>query len=359
MIRALLEVYSDYLIISSSQTTATGLSKVLGGQTSHDKITRFLSQEDWTSKDLWGLVKPVLRQYESDDGVLVVDDSIEGKPHSKENEMICWHYDHTVSRNVKGINMVNLLYSSKGVNLPVSFEIIKKTETCIDKKTGREKRVSPVTKNEIFRDFISQAVSNNIKFKYVISDRWFSSKENMVDIKIKHQKDFVLPVKSNRTLALSVENKDKGNFISIESLRLEAGSTSDVYLRGLDFPVRLIKQVFTNKDGSCGELLLVSSDRELSFDEIATIYQKRWKVEEFYKSVKSNASFAKSPASTVRTQGNQCFAAIYAFVKLEKLRIKTGLNHFAIKGQIYIEALKIAYDNLEKMSGTQNRLALV
>ena len=98
---------------------------------------------------------------------------------------------------------------------------------------------------------------------------------------------------------------------------------------------------------------------ELSFDEIATIYQKRWKVEEFYKSVKSNASFAKSPASTVRTQGNHCFAAIYAFVKLEKLRIKTGLNHFAIKGKIYIEALKIAYDNLEKMSGTQNRLALV
>jgi hypothetical protein len=181
----------------------------------------------------------------------------------------------------------------------------------------------------------------------------------MIDIKLKHQKDFVLPVKSNRTLALSEKDKHKGAFISIESLRLEAGSTSDVYLRGLDFPVRLIKQVFTNKDGSCGELLLVSSDRELSFDEITAIYQKRWKVEEFYKSVKSNASFAKSPARTVRTQSNHCFAAIYAFVKLEKLRIRTTLNHFAIKGQIYIEALKIAYDNLEKMSGTQNRLALV
>ena len=62
-----------------------------------------------------------------------------------------------------------------------------------------------------------------------------------------HQKDFVLPVKSNRTLALSEKDKNKGTFISIESLRLEAGSTSDVYLRGLDFPVRLIKQVFTSK----------------------------------------------------------------------------------------------------------------
>ena len=75
--------------------------------------------------------------------------------------------------------------------------------------------------------------------------------------------------------------------------------------------------------------------------------------------VKYNASFAKSPVSTVRTQSNHCFAAIYAFVKLEKLRIRTTLNHLAIKGQIYIEALKIAYDNLEKLSGTQNRLALV
>jgi hypothetical protein len=93
---------------------------------------------------------------------------------------------------------------------------------------------------------------------------------------------------------------------------------------------------------SAGELLLVSSDRKLSFDEITVISQKRWKVEEFYKSVKSNAAFAKSLASTVRTQGNHCFAAIYAFIKLGKQRIKTGLNHFAIKRQIYIEALKIA-----------------
>jgi hypothetical protein len=44
-----------------------------------------LSQKDLTSKDLWKLVKPTVRQCESDDGVLVIDDSIEGKPHSKEN----------------------------------------------------------------------------------------------------------------------------------------------------------------------------------------------------------------------------------------------------------------------------------
>ena len=87
-------------------------------------------------------------------------------------------------------------------------------------------------KNKIFRGFISQARADSIKFKDVTSDNWFSSKEDMIDIKIKHKKDFVLPVKSNRTLAVSEQDRRECNFISIESLRLEAGYTSNVYLSG-------------------------------------------------------------------------------------------------------------------------------
>ena len=58
MKQALLEVYSDYLIISSSQTTATGLSKVLDNKTSHDSFTRFLSSGDFSQKDQWMLGIP-------------------------------------------------------------------------------------------------------------------------------------------------------------------------------------------------------------------------------------------------------------------------------------------------------------
>ena len=57
MMALLLEVYSDHLIISSLQTTATSLSRVLDNQISHDRITRFLSEEDLTCKDLWTLVR--------------------------------------------------------------------------------------------------------------------------------------------------------------------------------------------------------------------------------------------------------------------------------------------------------------
>jgi hypothetical protein len=51
------------------------------------------------------------------------------------------------------------------------------------------------------------------------------------------------------------------------------------YLEGVPFLLLLVKQVFTNEDGSSGVLYLVTSDTTLPFADIPTIYQKRWNVE--------------------------------------------------------------------------------
>ncbi len=75
MNKPLLDLYSDYLVSSFSLTTTTGLSAALDGEVSHCKITRFLAEEDFTSRDLWRLVKPVVRKIESEEGVLIVDDT--------------------------------------------------------------------------------------------------------------------------------------------------------------------------------------------------------------------------------------------------------------------------------------------
>ncbi|MFT5913286.1 MAG: hypothetical protein ACI9XO_004833, partial [Paraglaciecola sp.] len=61
----ILDLYSDYLISSFKLTTATGMSKVLGGALSHDQITRFLGQELLTQKEYWKCIKKVIRQIES------------------------------------------------------------------------------------------------------------------------------------------------------------------------------------------------------------------------------------------------------------------------------------------------------
>ena len=70
------ELYVDYLISSFGAVTATGMSQMLDGEISHDKTTRMLARPKQTSKDLWGRVKPFVREIESDEGVLLLDDSI-------------------------------------------------------------------------------------------------------------------------------------------------------------------------------------------------------------------------------------------------------------------------------------------
>jgi len=77
MKNSLLELYSDYLMSSFAQITATSLSLLLDHEVSHDQITRFLAGTDYTSRNLWSLVKPTVRTIEADEGVLIFDDTFE------------------------------------------------------------------------------------------------------------------------------------------------------------------------------------------------------------------------------------------------------------------------------------------
>lgn len=345
-----LDIYTDYLISQNHYATATGLSALLDGEFSHDQITRFLSHDDNGSKELWTIVKPIVRQIESeDDGVLCLDDTIEEKAYTDENDIICWHYSHAKNRIMKGINLLSCMVRYGDIALPLGFEIIKKDVHFCDIETKKEKRKSVITKNELFRQLINQADKNNVIFKYVLADNWFSSKDNMSFLHVDLNKLFIIGIKSNRTVALSAKDKLNGQFQQVRSLDLEAGQSKTVYLKGLQFPVQLLKKVFKNEDGSTGVLYLVSNDLSIDSDRLYKVYQKRWRIEEYHKSIKQNASLTKSPTRTVRSQSNHVFAAIVAYVKLEKLRIQSNLNHFAIRYKLIIRANQLAFKELQML----------
>ena len=176
----------------------------------------------------------------------------------------------------------------------------------------------------------------------------------MEHIKLKHKRDFIMGIKENRLVALSMGKKKKGEFVNIKDLKMKTDTIQKVYLKGMDFPVSLFKKVFTNKDGSTGIMYLVCSNLKLTENQIYTIYQKRWKVEEYHKSMKCNTALGKSPARTIRTQGNHIFASMYAYFKFELLKIKSHHNHFNLKSKIYIKALKAAFSELQKLKTTYN-----
>ncbi|MBD2189976.1 transposase, partial [Pseudanabaena mucicola] len=209
MDRKFLDLYSDYLISSFEKVTATGLSELLEGELSHDQITSRLRQCTGASVELWQLVKPTIRKYESEEGVLIFDDTLEPKPYSDENTIVGWYFDHSHNRSIKGINILNCIYHNQDISLPVAYEIVHKSKEVTDPKTGKVKFVSEESKNEMMRKMLHVCCQNRLKFSYVLTDSWFSSKENMQYIKQRVKKDFIMAVKGNR-LAICADDKSQG-----------------------------------------------------------------------------------------------------------------------------------------------------
>ena len=264
MKNAELELYTDYLLSSFGATTATGLSAMVQGDVSHDRITRFLSSQDYTSKDLWLQVKAMVREVQTAEGVLIFDDTIQEKAWTDESDLICWHYDHCTGRTVKGINLLNALYHCNGRSIPVAFELVKKPLQC-DLVTRQEKRKSERTKNEMMRQMIHTCLQNALQFRFVLMDSWFSSEENF-DFITSRGKHFIAALKSNRLVALSQEDWKKKRFVRVDELEFSEQGAVQGWLKGSARAVRLVRQVFTNKvsgqrwhlDYACRNMLRVS-----------------------------------------------------------------------------------------------------
>ena len=298
-------------------------------------------------------IKPFLRDYENEDnGCIIIDDSLLHKPHTKVNDVVCWHYDHVSQRMAKGIMMLNFHYTDDtDISIPLGYEIITKTEDVWSEQYQKYVKKSMFTKNEIMRDKLEILHFNNkVKYKYILFDKWFSSLENLVFINDTLEKKFVCPIKSNRKIALTKEDKIKGNYVNISNVDIEACSSRLVYLEGYEKPLKLIKQVVKNGDDDKSVYLyLITNDITLNFQEVLEIYKKRWKIEEYHKSLKQNLKIEHSPTKVELSQRNHINLTIGAFIKLEKLRLNYNMNHFAIKEKIYIEALKIAYKKVGEL----------
>lgn len=148
---------------------------------SHDQVTRMLANLDCTSKSLWKIVKPLVRQYQSQDACLIFDDSIIHKPYTDEND-INYYYNYCPGRNVKGMNILTTFCHTQSgeqvLRVPIAFDIIRKPEFSCDIESKKVKCKSHVTKNELMHAQTTQAIKNSVLFSYVLADSWFSSSEN-------------------------------------------------------------------------------------------------------------------------------------------------------------------------------------
>jgi len=88
-------------------------------------------------------------------------------------------------------------------------------------------------------------------------------------------KHFIFALKSNRLVALTPDDREKGNFVRIDESNLPDNTPVHGFLNDYHDEVLLLRRVFTNKDDSIGVLYLVCSDLQCDKDKFINGYQKR------------------------------------------------------------------------------------
>jgi hypothetical protein len=213
-------------------------------------------------------------------------------------------------------------------------------------KKGSKQWQAKKTKNELFQH-MAERLTRSRQVDYMLSDSWYSSKDNMRYVFEQCETHFIMALKSNRTCAHSDKDLKATNFKPLEELKLGKRAVK-LYLKGLDFPVLVVKKVFKNEDNSSGTLYLATSDLELSYEDILTLYKRRWKIEEYHKSMKSNCSLGKCQASSQTAQSSHFYCAALAYLLLEKTKAKEDKNHFTLKKELNIMQIKYGIKAIRK-----------
>ena len=131
-------------------------------------------------------------------------------------------------------------------------------------------------------------VNNQLKFRYVLMDGWFSGKENFALIRRK-DKHFVAVLKDKRLFARSKDDREQGRYARVDSLELTDKQAVRGWRKGLSQEVLIVRRACKNEGGSTGEVSRLCSDQRCYGEKVADLHHKGWKIEAFYQSLQSSA----------------------------------------------------------------------
>lgn len=294
--------YIEYLIGTPINYTCSNLSEHLTGDqsVSHDAVSNFLKREKFTPRQLWNAVLPHLNL--SKTGFLIADDSVQDKRYSKFIELVKKQYSGNEHGLIRGIGLVNLVYSSGQENdfFPIDYRVYD------DKTDGK-------TKNEHFRAMFINAVANkSLPCRTILFDAWYASVENL---KLVHRLGwtFFTTLKSNRKVSLSKET----GYVHLQDIawtdqQLQQGI--EVKLKEVPFLVKLFKIVATNgdidwvitNDLACADVLVTKQKKDIS-----------WHIEQFHREFKQLTGSEKCQCRSQRAQRNHLACCYHAWLSMK------------------------------------------
>jgi hypothetical protein len=320
--------YIEYLVSSPANYTCTNLAAHLEG-VSHDSISDYLAGAKTTAHHLWELVRPLLNDTEQ--GYLIVDDSVQDKRYSKHIELVQPQYSGAAGGIVRGIGVVNLVHTDGQDYYPVDFRIFA------PRQDGK-------TKNDHFRDMLINAViGKGLRAKRVLFDSWYASVDNL-KLVVRLGLVFVTTLKSNRLVSLSKE----GGYVHLDTLewseeQLKHGMV--VKLKELPFKVRLFKVALP--EGGI-EWVITNTDRP--DDPTAHSVQQenvvRWQVEQLHRELKQLTGIEGCQCRHARSQRTHIACCYHAWLSLKVIAKRLGgKTMYQVRADLFSDYLRAQLRN--------------
>lgn len=257
------------------------------------RFTTMLSQEVASS------IEPLTD--DSRVNAFIVDDSLFERTSCKKTELGSRVFDHTEMRYRKGFRLMTLGWTDGNTFLPVNScllasskdsNLIHPAEQFDGRSLASKRRALARTKGtKVMIELLDTAQKAGHKADYVLFDTWFSGPAQLIAVKELGLDSIAMIKKSNRIFyeyegqQLSVKKiyglckKRRGLSKYLLSVNVIVGKDQKI-------PAKIV--CVRNKKNKKDWIAFICTNPELSEEEIIRIYGKRWQIEVFFKTCKSN-----------------------------------------------------------------------
>ena len=240
--------------------------------------------------------------------VLIADDTLYPRDRSKRVELLARVHDHNTNRYHRGFRMLTLGWSDGNSFVPMLFSLLSSSKeenrfaamrTDLDKRTnGYKRRQESLKKSpDVLVELVKVAMAAGTKARYLLFDSWFSAPVTVRRIHALGMHTVCMLKDSKTRYTFQGDRmtlKELFNWVRKRPGRAKVLASVMVTIGEDDKgnPVAA-KIVFVRDRSKKSWLGILSTDTELSDEEIVRLYGRRWDIEVFFKMSKSFLNLAK------------------------------------------------------------------
>ena len=301
-------------LISNEYDSISKIASCPLNSMSHSTLTRFLSSYEEFWKELEKVFQETVQGDDVKHRILIADDSLLEK-RGKHIPYVSKAYDHCTGHFKNAQTILTIGESSKGRFHPRDILFSEFT----DKDRGKQQN----SRNEMLVNWLRDNKQENT---ILVADSWYTNSYLIEACNLWFDSSFIGMMKGNRILKLSEEEDEKKISELVNSVPLYRKTfvrgqrikyhSFEVLAKSIRHPVKIVVTELENGNRAA----LVSSNVNLSSEDIITYYSRRWSIEVFFKFAKQNLGLGKCHLRSLSGQRHYMILVSIAYLVVNDLK---------------------------------------